>query len=165
MPSVSVEGERKATVGSPVELKLALFVIYRYRISIVYILTLLKNIDIDMVIIENIDILLIEYQIFISILNKLANFKNIDRFGVGGRSPPSSLTETICENVDPFLSFIKWQNNPKYGNVSRNFHIYLTAWGISNRASSSASSGTVSSSPLMYFGESICSRFWWVKIF
>ena len=99
-------------MGSPVELKLALFVIYRYRISIVYILTLLKNIDIDMVIIENIDILLIEYQIFISILDKLANFKNIDRFGVGGRSPPSSLTETICENVDPFLSFIKWQNNP-----------------------------------------------------
>ena len=118
MPSVSVEGERKATVGSPVELKLALFVIYRYRISIVYILTLLKNIDIDMVIIENIDILLIEYQIFISILDKLANFKNIDRFGVGGRSPPSSLTETICENVDPFLSFIKLQNNPKYGNLS-----------------------------------------------
>ena len=74
MPSVSVEGERKAMVGSPVELKLALFVIYRYRISIVYILTLLKNIDIDMVIIENIDILLIEYQIFISILDKLANF-------------------------------------------------------------------------------------------
>ena len=58
MPSVSVEGERKAMVGSPVELKLALFVIYRYRISIVYIMTLLKNIDIDidMVIIENIDI-------------------------------------------------------------------------------------------------------------
>ena len=99
-------------VGSPVELKLALFVIYRYRISIVYILTLLKNIDIDMVIIENIDILLIEYQIFISILDKLANFKNIDRFGVGGRSPPSSLTETICENVDPFLSFIKY--NPLF---------------------------------------------------
>ena len=42
----------------------------------------------------------------------------------GGGSPPSSLTETICENFDPFLSFIKWKNNPKYGNLSRKFHIY-----------------------------------------
>ena len=32
-------------------------------------------------------------------------------------------------NFDPFLSFIKWQNNPKYGNLSRNFHIYLIASG------------------------------------
>ena len=28
-----------------------------------------------------------------------------------------SLTETICEHFDPCLSFIKWQNNPIYGNL------------------------------------------------
>ena len=50
---------------------------------------------------------------------------------LGGRGghPSSSLTAFICENVDPFLSYIKLQNNPKYGNLSRNFHIYLTASG------------------------------------
>ena len=50
-----------------------------------------------------------------------------DRFV--GESPPSSLTTSICENFDPFLPFIKWQNNPKYGNLSIIFHIYLTASG------------------------------------
>ena len=40
-----------------------------------------------------------------------------------------SLIASICENVDPFLSYIKRQNNPKYGNLSRIFHIYLTASG------------------------------------
>ena len=40
------------------------------------------------------------------------------------------LTASICENVDPFLSFIKRQNNPKYGNFSNSFHIYLTASGV-----------------------------------
>ena len=39
------------------------------------------------------------------------------------------MTETICENFDLFLSFLKWQNNPKYGNLARDFHIYLTASG------------------------------------
>ena len=39
------------------------------------------------------------------------------------------LTASICENFDPFLSFIKWQNNPKYDNLSRFFYIYLTASG------------------------------------
>ena len=38
--------------------------------------------------------------------------------GGEGGSPPLSLTTSICENVDPFLSFIKLQNNPKYGNLS-----------------------------------------------
>ena len=49
--------------------------------------------------------------------------------GGEGGSPPLSLTTSICENFDPFLSFIKRQNNPKYGNLSRNFHIFLTALG------------------------------------
>ena len=49
--------------------------------------------------------------------------------GGEGGSPPLSLTTSICENFDPFLSFIKRQNNPKYGNLSRNFHIFLTASG------------------------------------
>ena len=33
----------------------------------------------------------------------------------------------------PFLSYIKRQNTPKYGNLSRNFHIYLTASGEGGR--------------------------------
>merc|ERR550517_2303045 len=49
--------------------------------------------------------------------------------GGEGGSPLLSLTTSICENFDPFLSFIKRQNNPKYGNLSRNFHIFLTASG------------------------------------
>ena len=32
-------------------------------------------------------------------------------------------------NFDPFFCFLKWQNNPKYDNLSRNFYIYLTASG------------------------------------
>ena len=40
-----------------------------------------------------------------------------------------SLTASIFENLAPFLSYIKRQNTPKYGNLSRNFHIYLTALG------------------------------------
>ena len=39
--------------------------------------------------------------------------------GGEGGSPPLSLTTSICENFEPFLSFIKRQNNPKYGNLSR----------------------------------------------
>ena len=38
------------------------------------------------------------------------------------RSVPSSPGQS-------FFSFIKWQNNPKYDNLSRNFYIFLTAWG------------------------------------
>ena len=49
-------------------------------------------------------------------------------WGGGGSTPPSQ-TASICENFDPFLSFIKWQNNPQYDNLSRNFYIYLTASG------------------------------------
>ena len=49
--------------------------------------------------------------------------------GGEGGSPPLSLTTSICENFDPFLSFIKRQNNPKYGNLLRNFHIYLILRG------------------------------------
>ena len=45
-----------------------------------------------------------------------------DRFGgASGVHPSPSLTASICENFDPFLSYIKRQNNPKYGNLSRNF--------------------------------------------
>ena len=50
-------------------------------------------------------------------------------WGGKGGSPPLSLTTSICENFDPFLSVIKQQNNPKCGNLSRNFHIILTALG------------------------------------
>ena len=39
------------------------------------------------------------------------------------------LTETISENFGPLLSFRKLQNNPNYGILSRNFHIYLTGGG------------------------------------
>ena len=45
----------------------------------------------------------------------------------GGGSPPSSLTASILWKFWPILSFIKWQNNPKYDNLSRIFHIFLTA--------------------------------------
>ena len=31
--------------------------------------------------------------------------------------PPPSLTETICENFDPFLSFIKWQKKYSYAYI------------------------------------------------
>ena len=57
-------------------------------------------------------------------------------------SPPLSLTTSICENFDPFLSFIKRQNNPKYGNLSRNFHIFLTASGEGRGGSTQAVSLT-----------------------
>ena len=45
------------------------------------------------------------------------------------RSPLLSLTASICENFDQFFSCIKRQNNPKYSNLSKKFHIYLTALG------------------------------------
>ena len=48
------------------------------------------------------------------------------------------LTTSICENLDPFLSFIKRQNNPKYDNLSRNFHIFLTASGEGRGGSTQA---------------------------
>ena len=64
-----------------------------------------------------------------------------DRFGGGGVTP-LSLTTSICENFDPFLSFIKRQNNPKYGNLSRNFHIFLTASGEGRGGSTQAVSLT-----------------------
>jgi hypothetical protein len=47
------------------------------------------------------------------------------REGIKKKELGKSLTETICENLDPFLSFMKWQNNPRYGNLSRNFHIHI----------------------------------------
>ena len=47
----------------------------------------------------------------------------------GGGSPPSSLTASILWKFWPILSIIKWQNNPKYDNLSRNFYIFLTASG------------------------------------
>ena len=62
--------------------------------------------------------------------------------GGEGGSPPLSLTTSICENFDPFLSFIKRQNNPKYGNLSRNFHIFLTASGEGRGGSTQAVSLT-----------------------
>ena len=51
--------------------------------------------------------------------------------GGGGDHPPS-MTAFIYKNFDPFLSYIKRQNNPKYGNLSRNFHIYLAAFLLSS---------------------------------
>ena len=51
--------------------------------------------------------------------------KNLGKSGqadrLGGGSPPSSLTASICESFGPFFSFIKWQNNPKHDNLSRIF--------------------------------------------
>ena len=46
----------------------------------------------------------------------------------------NSMKLTCSLYFDPFLSYIKRHNNPKYGNLSRNFHIYLTTgegggWG------------------------------------
>ena len=63
-------------------------------------------------------------------------------WGGEGGSPPFSLTTSICENFDPFLSFIKRQNNTKYGNLSRNFHIFLTASGEGRGGSTQAVSLT-----------------------
>ena len=61
---------------------------------------------------------------------KLGKSGQADRFeGEGGSTPPPSRTASICESFDQFLSFIKWQNNPKYDNLSRIFHIFLTASG------------------------------------
>ena len=34
----------------------------------------------------------------------------------------SSLTASIRENIDPFLSYIKRQNNPKYGSLFSSRH-------------------------------------------
>ena len=39
------------------------------------------------------------------------------------------LTASILWKCWPILAFIKWQNNPKYDNLSRIFHIFLTASG------------------------------------
>ena len=65
---------------------------------------------------------------------KTVKSSQADRFGRGHptHSPPhtpASQTASFCENLDPFLSYIKRQNNPKHGNLSRNVHIYLTASG------------------------------------
>ena len=45
--------------------------------------------------------------------------------GGGGGHPPPAWPLLFCENFVPFFSFIKWQNNPKYDNLSKNFHIFL----------------------------------------
>ena len=55
--------------------------------------------------------------------------KAVRLWGGAGGHPTPSLTASIYENLDPFLSYIKRQNNPKHGNLSRNVHIYLTASG------------------------------------
>ena len=69
-----------------------------------------------------------------------------DHFSKGSRKKnwekAVRLTASICENVDPFLSFIKRQNNPKYGNLSKNFHIFLTASGEGRGGSTQAVSLT-----------------------
>ena len=44
-----------------------------------------------------------------------------------------SLTASILWKFWPILSFIKWQNNPKYDNLSRICHISLTASGGGDR--------------------------------
>ena len=63
------------------------------------------------------------------------------RFG-GGGSPPSSLTASILWKFWPILYIIKWQNNPKYDNLSRNFYIFLTASGEGGEGSTQAVSLT-----------------------
>ena len=52
-----------------------------------------------------------------------------DRFRGAGGSPPPSLATSICENFDPFFSYIQRQNNLKYDNLSRIFYNYRTASG------------------------------------
>ena len=64
------------------------------------------------------------------------NGKEAVRLTAWGGSPPSSLL--FCE----ILTFIKWQNNPKYDNLSRIFHIFLTASGEGEGGSSQAVSLT-----------------------
>ena len=61
---------------------------------------------------------------------------------LGGGSPPSSLTASILWKFWPILSFIKWQNNPKYDNLSRIFYIFLTASGEGEGGSTQAVSLT-----------------------
>ena len=64
------------------------------------------------------------------------------REGVKKLEKAVSLTAAIFENVDPFLSFIEWQNNPKYDNLSRIFYIFLTASGEGGEGSTQAVSLT-----------------------
>ena len=66
-------------------------------------------------------------KLFPKVKGKYSTTKNCENAvrltALGGRGgqPPPSLTASICKNLDPFLSYIKRQNNPKYGNLSRNF--------------------------------------------
>ena len=53
------------------------------------------------------------YNTFICLIRegvkkKLWKSGQADRFGGGGGSSPSSLTETICENFGPIFPIIKW---------------------------------------------------------
>ena len=74
---------------------------------------------------------------------------------LGGGSPPSSLTASILWKFWPILSIIKWQNNPKYDNLSRNFYIFLTASGEGGEGSTQAVSLTAF---FPFF-------FWWFPLF
>ena len=44
------------------------------------------------------------------------------------RSTPLQPDKNICEHFDPFLSCKKWQNNPKYGNLSREKRYFHQKW-------------------------------------
>ena len=66
------------------------------------------------------------------------NVKKRSGWPLGGGSPHSSLTASILWKFWPILSFIKWQNNPKYDNLSGIFYIFLTASGEGGRPKRSA---------------------------
>ena len=106
----------------------------------------------------------------IQMLREGFNKKNCEKavrltaLGGEGGSPPLSLTTSICENFDPFLSFIKRQNNPKYGNLSRNFHIFLTASGEGRGGSTQAGSLTAFSQ-LFFLNPSLSKVLFWEQVF
>ena len=77
-------------------------------------------------------IVITDIKIFITMIRgiiKKKTGKKRSGWPLGGGSPPSSLTASILWKFWPILSIIKWQNNPKYDVLSRNFYIFLTASG------------------------------------
>ena len=65
------------------------------------------------------------YFLHPSILGKSSTTTKREIFGQAdrkGERGEGGLAETNCENVDPFLSFVKWPNNPKYDNSLNKIH-------------------------------------------
>ena len=53
--------------------------------------------------------------------------KKLTALGGEGGSPPLSLTTSICENYDPFLSFMKWHKN-KNTNINHKMGHQINKW-------------------------------------